>query len=327
MGCNNPKKAWHIPGDITPRGKPKLRFAYPGTEADEILLPCNRCTGCYMNIGQDWMTRLINESAMHEWSWFLTLTYDEENLPYGNSLVPEHSHKFARALRDHFRRRGEKIRHYMIGEYGGRFGRPHYHGIVFGPEFSDRKKVATRNGEHTCFESPLIAKLWGKGIHELSLASPDTMAYVSKYVTKKALTREDPFAHHYVVPETGEMIPQEPEFAHMSRRPGIGAKWLDKWTGDVFPSDEIVANGKAMRVPRYYYNRLKERDPELAERVRASRKKKALAVPLIETTTRRRKVKETIAERKALGGTNIGSGRYRNAPGMTGAELQKKAKL
>jgi len=327
MSCYKPIRAWHVPGEYTPRGKPRYRLRYPGAHALEALWPCNRCIGCDIDHGRDWTTRLTHEAAMHENSWFLTLTYDDEHLPYGNTLVKEHSKKLIRALRDHFRKNGERLRHYTVGEYGGKMGRPHYHAILFGPDFPDKQQTVTRNGKHRCFESPLIKKLWGKGFHELAVASPDTMAYVAKYATKKTLHRENADAFIHVFPETGEMYEREPEFAHMSRGPGIGARWLDKYASDVFPDDFVVVDGAKVRVPRYYTNRMKDRAPELIERVQAKRKEAAENQPLLEQTTRRRRVKETVAHRRVLGGTNIGAGKFKNKRGATAADLQKDAKL
>lgn len=38
----------------------------------------------------------------------------------------------------------------------------------------------------------------------------------------------------------------------MSRRPGIGFTWLNKWKDDVFPSDFLIVEGKKVPVPRAY---------------------------------------------------------------------------
>ena len=38
----------------------------------------------------------------------------------------------------------------------------------------------------------------------------------------------------------------------MSRRPGIGKPWLDKFSSDVYPSDFVVLRGVKMKPPSYY---------------------------------------------------------------------------
>ena len=60
----------------------------------------------------------------------------------------------------------------------------------------------------------------------------------------------------------------------MSRRPGIGTEWFDKYQSDAFPSDFLISDGKKHPVPRFYNKKLKEVNPEMhkcisSKRVRA----------------------------------------------------------
>ena len=59
----------------------------------------------------------------------------------------------------------------------------------------------------------------------------------------------------------------------MSRRPGIGALWLEKFQGDVYPHDFLVMNGKKMRPPRYYDNRYEINYPSEVEAIKNRRVK------------------------------------------------------
>ena len=65
---------------------------------------------------------------------FLTLTYADEHLPPNGSLVVADLQKFIKRLRKHYAKRnnGIKLRYYACGEYGDRYGRPHYHAIICG---------------------------------------------------------------------------------------------------------------------------------------------------------------------------------------------------
>jgi len=71
-------------------------------------------------------------------------------------------------------------------------------------------------------------------------------------------------AEHYqtVDTKTGEVQQVKSEYTTMSRRPGIGKAWFDKYTSDVFPSDEVIVNGKPARPPRYYDSQYELSDPE-----------------------------------------------------------------
>lgn len=57
----------------------------------------------------------------------------------------------------------------------------------------------------------------------------------------------------------------------MSRRPGIGSGWYEKYSRDVFPSDHVVVRGSIARPPRFYLNRLEQIDPALFEKVKKDR--------------------------------------------------------
>ena len=46
----------------------------------------------------------------------------------------------------------------------------------------------------------------------------------------------------------------------MSRRPGIGRTWYEKYKTDVFPSGYIIINGKKAAPPKYYQVLLEEQD-------------------------------------------------------------------
>jgi len=60
-----------------------------------------------------------------------------------------------------------------------------------------------------------------------------------------------------------------PEFAIMSRRPGIGRGWIDQFATSVFPRDFVVTkNGARVAVPRYYLEAQKE---ALRKKVKANR--------------------------------------------------------
>lgn len=58
----------------------------------------------------------------------------------------------------------------------------------------------------------------------------------------------------------------------MSRRPGIGAGWIDQFGDEVYGGDSVIVNGKEQRPPRYYDCRFEIGDPERMVDVRRSRR-------------------------------------------------------
>lgn len=75
--------------------------------------------------------------------------------------------------------------------------------------------------------------------------------------------------NHYLDRSTG--VIKQCEYNAMSRRPGIGAGWFDKFNGDVFPSDEVIIAGKRVRVPRFYDERLKITNRESYDVIKRAR--------------------------------------------------------
>lgn len=45
----------------------------------------------------------------------------------------------------------------------------------------------------------------------------------------------------------------------MSRRPGLGSGWFDRYQSDAFPSDFLVVDGHKVKPPKYYLDKLKVR--------------------------------------------------------------------
>lgn len=97
-----------------------------------LLVPCGKCRACRIARAREWATRIVHESEYHQKSVFITLTYNEENLPTSLSLDKTHLQKFFKRLRKGLEADGTKIKYYACGEYGENYGRPHYHAIIFG---------------------------------------------------------------------------------------------------------------------------------------------------------------------------------------------------
>ena len=58
------------------------------------------------------------EAGEYEDNTFLTLSYNQESLPEGGTLVPKHLTAFFKALRKVWPEK--KVRYYAVGEYGDR---------------------------------------------------------------------------------------------------------------------------------------------------------------------------------------------------------------
>lgn len=185
-----------------------------------------------------------------------------------------HFQKFMRALRKDLKaRRGlqAKIRFYMCGEYGEQLSRPHYHAAIFGEDWSENRYIHSERQGVTLWRSPDLERLWPHGYSTIGALTIDSAAYIARYVMKKMTG--DLATEHYkrVDPLTGETYWLPPEFNVMSRKPGIGKEWIEKYKTDVYPHDYVIVNGHKLKPPRYYDKLMEACDKYALEEIKAAR--------------------------------------------------------
>ena len=263
--CVKPLNAWQSKAG----GQPV--FSPSRSHPIKLRLPCGQCIGCRLKRSQEWAARCVHEASLHPQNTFLTLTY--ERVPYGGTLVKRHLQLFLKRLRK--ANPSLKIRYYACGEYGEEEKRPHYHLLLFG--YWPRDAVFLReHGGNRYYTSKQLSNLWRYGFHFAGEVTPDSAAYVTRYCTKKITGRAAQEHYETVVEETGEVIQRQPEFAVMSRRPGIAREWFAKYRDDVFPHDDVIIKGRQIKPPRYY-DKLFELEDECGfDVIKAKRKEKAL---------------------------------------------------
>lgn len=235
------------------------------------LVRCGRCPDCELARRRDWGARMMHEARDHDRSSFLTLTYDERHLPADYGLDKRHLQLFLKRLR---KRLDVPVRYFACGEYGGRTLRPHYHLILYGTDFSeDRVLKRHTDAGDPLYESPTLSAAWNQGEALIGRFSFDSAAYVAKYVQKgdsrNSCRRVDPI--------TGEVWYVAPQFATMSRRPGIGRSFYERFRDDLAEHDSVVVKGQEVALPAYYSRLLREGHPEVYADVLASRRKAAFA--------------------------------------------------
>lgn len=250
MACHFPRDVWKkaIPNPDTGKYGFTFRFS-EGLYGINHQVACGQCIGCRLDWAADWATRCEKEAMMHERNAFVTLTYSDEELPLGSSTRSTVSKRefqlFLKRLR--FARGGERVRYFGCGEYGERSGRAHYHALLFGVDFPDQR--LWKRGRHgSLYVSSELSRLWPFGFSTVGAVNYKTAQYVAQYVVKKARVRE-------------AWSDREPPFVLMSRKPGIGASWFERFSGDVFPAGRVVvAEGVERRVPRFFVERQRRMD-------------------------------------------------------------------
>lgn len=260
---------------------------------DSLLIPCGKCIGCRLDYSRYWADRMMLELETAKKGVFLTLTYDNDNItwtqfdendnPLFGTLVKEDCQLFMKRLRKYFS--DIRIRFYLAGEYGPSTLRPHYHCILFGISLNDIGDCIPfgRNElDQQYYISECIRRIWKKGNVLLSDVSWNTCAYVARYVTKKLSgDMEEQYARRNVIKE----------FSVMSRKPGIGAEYLELHPDCLDYQNINISTpqgGLKISIPKYYLQKVKLTDKERYDKIVSDRKRFADDGLLIElqSTTR-----------------------------------------
>lgn len=253
-------------------GKRRIVFkAKDGYEDMVVKVPCGRCLGCRLEYARQWAVRCVHEAQCHEENSFLTLTYNDQNLPEDRCVHKRDLQLFFKRLRKEL---GIKVRYYACGEYGEEKKRPHYHVLLFGYDFPD-KLPWMRTKESLLYRSAQLEKVWTDGYALIGDVTYESAAYVARYVVKKwkGETDNDEYRrkYEYIDPVTGEIKMLTPEFCLMSRREGIGAEWYRRYKGDT-EKDFVTINGRKQKLPEFYDRLLEKENPTELEKRKAKRR-------------------------------------------------------
>ena len=269
MGCLFPVKGYRS-GEKSPNGKLLITFnpIHALNSQQWLQMPCNNCMGCRLERARQWAVRMRHESKLYENNCFITLTYDNENVPEDFSLKLHHWQLFMKRLRKSL---PQKIRFFACGEYGDENYRPHYHAIIFNHDFNDKKLYSYNKQNQPIFISENLLSTWQMGHVTTQDVTFKSCSYVARYVTKKQNGANAPNHYSRVSPVDGKLYNVKPEFAVMSRRPGIGARYFEQFKSDFYPSGYLIVDGRKQAPPHYYINKLTEEEQEHLKRSRQHR--------------------------------------------------------
>lgn len=212
-------------------------------------VPCGHCELCLSRKRAAWNFRLRAESKVASSTYFVTLTYDDGHLPSSGSLDKRDCQLFLKRFRKALPR-GTRIRYFLAGEYGGQFGRPHYHMFLFNYPSSRDSLVTT------------LKKTWKNSVPE-QFDRPDTVANVTpasiNYVCKYCLSnldRNDSKQRQKLLMGS-QADPREKAFLMCSK--GIGLSWLTPAMLDYLRRDLRrigMVDGLKSPLPRYYHDKV-----------------------------------------------------------------------
>lgn len=243
----------------------------------DVAFPCGQCQHCRYNNRRILTNRILCERELHADNSFLTLTYNDENLPddfYHHetgelfaplSVNPYHHYLFKHNLQKKSQRKlGRSVRFFGVAEYGDQTERPHYHYALFGlPHcpYGGGRLVAGRFQPCQCGICSHIQSCWPHGHIFLGKLEHDSAQYVAGYVTKKMTSSRTEYQRNF-------LQGRHPEFMRASRSPGIGAGYVDlladhlrpymPFTLDTIP--RVLQHGpKLLPLGRYMQDKLYEK--------------------------------------------------------------------
>lgn len=201
---------------------------------------------------------------MHKQNCWTTLTYDDANIPKYGNLQHKDFQDFIKRVRKKY-----SVRYYMCGEYGETTNRPHYHACIFGHDWDDKKQISTNGQGDKIYISEELKNLWKKGQVTTAELTFESAAYTARYCVQK-ITGYNAKEHYKIQTPEGE-YQLTPEYNKMSLKPGIGAKWSDKYKTDIYPHDYVVIRGKESRPAKYYDIRYEKQHPDEMEEIKQKR--------------------------------------------------------
>lgn len=297
MACYHPRRVFFPPDG----GRPHFRDDMTGAPDQELwtvgYVPCRRCIGCRGGRSREWSIRLTHEAQLHRQKCFVTLTYDRDHVPRDGSVSKRDLQLFMKRVRKEL---GDGIRFFGVGEYGGTTMRPHYHVCLYGTAFlGDRTDAGKSHTGHRMYASRQLEDLWGMGLCTVQDLTVETASYCAQYSMKKIGAR----AQLLVTKADGTQVTVrlKPEFLLMSRNPGIGRGWFERFSGDVYSnlddSKVVLPGGQVVAPPSFYDRMLRDRSQADYDRVKAARRAKALRDPW-ETVVPRIGVREEVERAK-----------------------------
>jgi len=208
------------------------RIVHDSKNHEESEYPCGKCPACRRSRTREWANRIIHELASWKDATFITLTYEENP----GTLNRRDLTLFIKRIRKQLEPR--KIKYFGCGEYGERFGRPHYHLILFGVSPSDKifEKIKNTNKIRNRYSCPQ----WPYGFIDIGSVTYQSAAYVAGYIQKKLGVT------HY----QGRV----PPFQVQSK--GIGLDYVNENKHDLVRELGFTMNGAQCSLPRYYRKKL-----------------------------------------------------------------------
>lgn len=203
---------------------------------EDTVFPCGKCPVCRMKYRKQMALRIYMEQCIEKpfGAYFITLTYNDENIPITNGrqcFDKIGTQRFLDSLRKKLYRKGVVCRHFLTCEYGESGYRPHMHALFFlyssinaGRSLVDFKKRCKAQRHY--FSDEIVSPLWNSGFVYNGSVTPRSVMYCTAY----ALKDDESLERDWTGFEEGR------PFRLFSNRPGLGctAKCVQWWKDYVY---------------------------------------------------------------------------------------------
>lgn len=263
---------------------------------NKFVVPCRKCQDCLLQKAMSLTTRAYCESLSHTKMCFLTLTYDEQHVGKNQLVYTDRDsgpQRFIEALKEkcYRERRMEayeefvktidptlKLRekkrlfkewskdkdfrtftYLIVGEYGSKGGRKHWHALIFGWQPKSEDLVPFAKTRKTC---PYLNEIWKQGFVDVDGVTAQSIAYVSRYVQKKWKPEDDVPEVVYKRRRLKVDKKEFPECCYFSKK--LSKAWILSNLTKIFQDDykipivSVKKSGeidtKEFKVPTAYYD-------------------------------------------------------------------------
>lgn len=206
-------------------------------------VPCGKCVSCLARRRAEWTFRLTAEQHCANYSYFVTLTYDDANVPVrvrdGKPYFvfrKEDVQKYIKRVRYFAQKFDIKLKYFCVSEFGGHTHRPHYHAIFFSYDAGNNKYNILRD---------ILQNEWNLGFVTIKPANAANIHYVTKYCVKSLQESfEDCIDNTFTLCSTGSYLGKGFEDV------------LDIQNEDHIKDPVVFLNGYRQVMPRIYRNKL-----------------------------------------------------------------------
>lgn len=198
-------------------------------------VPCGTCVECMKRRVNGWFVRLMSEYNDSTSAYFVTLTYNDESIPFSeNGLMTLQYKDFQNFVKRYRTSSGDKnLKYYLVGEYGESTYRPHYHLILY--NCSDINRFVDDWHNH-------------HGHTHVGTVKPQSVYYTLKYAMKRIakINKKD---------KDDDRLPEK---ALISKKLGLNylsPQMVKHFKDDVTRPVTLLGN-KKLPLPRYYRDKI-----------------------------------------------------------------------